>query len=162
MTVHDGRLDPGVELLTKPFSQAALAEKLRDIIDARATPARVLLVEDEALIQMLATEYLEEMGLKVDVAMTAADALNKLRLVPGGVDAIIMDIGLPDRRGDSLVREIRSIYPSVPIVIASGLGQKELRDLMKDTPKVGFLNKPFDEASLIKCLTAAIRLKTPV
>jgi len=141
--VHDGRLDPGVELLTKPFSQAALAEKLRDIIDARALPARVLLVEDEALIQLLATDYLEEMGLKVDVAMTAADAMNKLRLVPGGFDAIIMDIGLPDRRGDSLVREIRAIYPSIPIVIASGLGQKELRDLMKDTPKVGFLDKPF-------------------
>ena len=36
--VHDGRLDPGVELLTKPFTQAALAEKLRDIIDAKSTP----------------------------------------------------------------------------------------------------------------------------
>ena len=33
--VHDGRLDPGVELITKPFSQAALASKLRDILDAR-------------------------------------------------------------------------------------------------------------------------------
>jgi PAS domain S-box-containing protein len=40
--VHGGRLDPGVELLTKPFTQAALGEKLRDILDARATPARVL------------------------------------------------------------------------------------------------------------------------
>ena len=39
--VHEGRLDPGVELLTKPFSQAALGEKLRDIIDAKSTPARV-------------------------------------------------------------------------------------------------------------------------
>ena len=33
--VHDGRLDPGVELITKPFTQAALAAKLRDILDAR-------------------------------------------------------------------------------------------------------------------------------
>ena len=32
--VHDGRLDPGVELITKPFTQAALAAKLRDILDA--------------------------------------------------------------------------------------------------------------------------------
>jgi CheY-like chemotaxis protein len=58
--VHDGRLDPGVELLTKPFTQAALGAKLRDIIDARSTPARVLVVGDEALIQLLAREYLED------------------------------------------------------------------------------------------------------
>jgi PAS domain S-box-containing protein len=153
--VHDGRLDPGVELLPKPFTQAALAEKLRDIIDARSVPARVLLVEDEVLIQMLATEYLEDMGLKVDVAMSATDALNKLRLVPGGVDAIVMDIGLPDRRGDSLVHEIRSIYPSVPIVIASGLGQKDLRNIMKDTPMVTFVNKPFTAEDLRAALRDA-------
>jgi CheY-like chemotaxis protein len=40
--VHDGRLDPGVELITKPFTQAALATRLRTILDARASPARVL------------------------------------------------------------------------------------------------------------------------
>src|SRR5205085_5591011 len=47
--VHDGRLDPGVELITKPFAQAALASRLRDILDARRVPGRVLLVEDEPL-----------------------------------------------------------------------------------------------------------------
>ena len=73
--VHDGRLDAGVELLTKPFSQAALSEKLRDIIDAKSTPARILLVEDEVMIQMLAVEYLEEAGIKVDTATSANDAL---------------------------------------------------------------------------------------
>jgi hypothetical protein len=83
----------GVELLTKPFTQAALGAKLRDIIDARSTPARVLVVEDEALIQLLAREYLEECAFKVDVASSAAEALNKLRLVPGGVDAMVIDMG---------------------------------------------------------------------
>ena len=109
--VHEGRLDPGVELLTKPFTQAALGEKLRDIIDAKSTPPRVLLVEDETLIQLLATEYLEEAGLKVDIAASAIEALNKLRLIPGGVDAVIVDLRLPDRAGDALVRELRSIVP---------------------------------------------------
>ena len=45
--VHDGRLDPGVELLPKPYTQSALAAKVRDIIDARQSPGRILLVEDE-------------------------------------------------------------------------------------------------------------------
>ncbi len=47
--VHDGRLDAGVELITKPYTQAALAEKLRDIIDAKREPGRILLSRGRAL-----------------------------------------------------------------------------------------------------------------
>jgi CheY-like chemotaxis protein len=151
--VHDGRLDPGVELLTKPFTQAALAEKLRDIIDAKSSPARVLVVEDESLIQMLATEYLEECGIKVDTAGSGTEALNKLRLIPGGVDALVVDMGLPDRKGDALVREVRSIYPTLPIVIASGQGRQELRQTFKDMASIAFVSKPFSSDDL----KAAIR-----
>jgi PAS domain S-box-containing protein len=86
--VHDGRLDAGVDLITKPFSQAALAEKLRDIIDAKREPGRILLVEDEALIQMLAAEYLQGSGFTVHPAGTASEAMNVLGKIPGGVDAV--------------------------------------------------------------------------
>jgi PAS domain S-box-containing protein len=141
--VHDGRLDPGVELLTKPFSQTVLSEKLRDIIDAKSSPGRVLLVEDEELIQELAMEYLEEVGIKVDTATSGTDALNKLQLVPGGVDAVILDMGLPDRRGDDLVREIRSVHPTLPIVIASGRDSAEIRNLLADTGSVVSIRKPY-------------------
>jgi CheY-like chemotaxis protein len=151
--VHEGRLDPGVELLTKPFTQAALGEKLRDIIDAKALPARVLVVEDETLIQMLATEYLEDCGIKVDTAGSASEALNKLRLIPGGVDALVVDMGLPDRKGDALVREVRSIYPSLPIIIASGQGRGELRQLFEDMASITFVQKPYTSEDL----KAAIR-----
>ena len=84
---------------------------MRDILDAGSTTGRVLVVEDEVMIQMLAVQYLEERGLKADVAGSATDALNKLRLIPGGVDAVVIDLGLPDRPGDVLVREIRSLFP---------------------------------------------------
>lgn len=146
--VHDGRLDPGVELITKPFTQAALSEKLRDIIDAKSTPARVLLVEDEVMIQMLAVEYLEEVGIKVDTAGSANEALNKLRLIPGGVDAVIVDMKLPDRRGDILVSEIRASYPSLPIIIASGQGSTELRELFNKTQTIAFVRKPYSSEEL--------------
>jgi PAS domain S-box-containing protein len=152
--VHDGRLDAGVELLPKPFTQAALAEKLRDIIDAKTTPARVLVVEDDTLIQMLAVEYLEEAGLKADVAGSATDALNKLRLIPGGVDAVIIDMELPDRKGDALVHEIRAIYPSMAIVIASGRGRENLRSLFKNLTLITVVNKPYSADGLMAALRA--------
>jgi len=151
--VHEGRLDPGVELLTKPFTRAGLAERLRDMIDAKGTPGRVLLVEDDAMIQLLATEYLEDAGLRVDVAASAADALDKLRLIPGGVDAVVIDIGLPDRSGDALVREIRSVYPQLPLVVASGRSPEDLRSLFKDVPITRVVGKPYTADAL----TAALR-----
>ncbi len=150
--VHDGRLDPGVDLITKPFTQAALAEKLRDIIDAKRVPGRILLVEDEVLIQMLAMEYLEDAGFKVDAAGSASEAMNKLRLVPGGVDAVVIDVGLPDRSGDALVSEIRAIFPSLPIVFASGHSAGDLREKLKGQQRVAFITKPYTAENLVGAL----------
>ena len=104
--VHDGRLDPGVELITKPFTYAAVAAKLRDILDTRARPARILLVEDEALVRILATEYLEDAGYRVEPAVSAMEAMGKVRLLHGEIAPPIVDVGLPDRKGDVLVVRI--------------------------------------------------------
>jgi len=153
--VHDGRLDPGVELITKPFGQAALSAKLRDIIDAARVPGRILLVEDEQLIQMIAIEYLEEAGFTVDAAGSASEAMNKLALAHGGVDAVIVDIGLPDRGGDVLIREMRAIHPSLPIVLATGRGTLNLKDVLGGEEKVALVTKPYTAQDLLGALRRA-------
>jgi PAS domain S-box-containing protein len=150
--VHDGRLDAGVELITKPFSQAALAAKLRDILDAARTPGRILLVEDEALIQMLATDYLHGAGFTVEAAGSATEAMNKLALVRGGIDAAIIDIGLPDRQGDALLREIRALYSSLPIVLATGQNMAQLQSALHGEQGVVFVSKPYTEVELLAAL----------
>jgi CheY-like chemotaxis protein len=152
--VHDGRLDAGVELITKPYTQAALAEKLRDIIDAKREPGRVLVVEDEPLIQMLAVDYLEGRGFTVHVAGSATDAINTLGLVPGGVDAVIVDIGLPDRSGDELVREMRTLHPSMPVVFATGAGSQELQSQFRGEGRIAFVTKPYTEEALLAALAS--------
>jgi PAS domain S-box-containing protein len=152
--VHDGRLDPGVELITKPYTQAALSTKLRDILEASEGPSRVLLVEDEPLIQMLAVDFLEDAGLKVDTAGSAREALNKLALVSGGFAAVIVDIGLPDRSGDDLVREIRSMHSSLPIIVATGKGAKDVSDMFQGMRHMAFLGKPYRAEDLYGALRA--------
>jgi PAS domain S-box-containing protein len=152
--VHDGRLDAGVELITKPYTQAALAEKLRDIIDAKRAPGRILLVEDEPLIRMLAVEYLEAWDFTVYGAGSATEAINTLGLVPGGVDAVIVDIGLPDRRGDELVREMRALHPSLPVVFATGAGTSALPPRFKGDGRTAFVTKPYTEDALLSALSS--------
>ncbi len=146
--VHDGRLDPGVVLITKPFTYAALAEKLRGILDTADAQPRLLLVEDEVLIQMVVTEELQDLGFAVEVAGTAAEARGKLRALNGEADAVIVDMGLPDAKGDDLVRDIRAMFPALPIVIASGHDTATLRDLFQDQTGIGFLSKPYTTENL--------------
>ena len=151
--VHEGRLDPGVQLITKPFAYAALSGKVRDMLDARAAPRRILVVEDEDLIQMLLSSQLEDMGFEVEITGSAAAAKSKLALLRGQVDAAIVDLGLPDAAGDSLVRELRAVYPGLPIVISSGYDQATLRGRFPTERSIEFLSKPFTAEQL----EAAIR-----
>ena len=151
--VHEGRLDPGVQLITKPFTYAALSGKIRDMLDARAAPPRILVVEDEDLIQMLLSSQLEDMGFEVEITGSAAAAKSKLALLQGQVDAAIVDLGLPDAAGDSLVRELRTVYPALPIVISSGYDEATLRGRFPTERSIEFLSKPFTAEQL----EAAIR-----
>jgi CheY-like chemotaxis protein len=150
--VHDGRLDPRVQLITMPFTYAALALRLREILDMQTAPAAILVVEDEILIQMLAAEYLEELGFKAEVAGSAAAAKSKLALLKGEFAAVVVDIGLPDATGDALVRELRGIYPALPILVASGESPASLMDRFKSYERVSVLGKPYTIAQLESAL----------
>jgi DNA-binding response OmpR family regulator len=114
----------------------------------QTTPATILIVEDEVLIQMLAAEYLEELGFKTEVAGSAAAAKSELALLKGEVAAVVVDLGLPDANGDALVRELRGIYPELRILIASGESQASLVNRFKNYERVGVLGKPYTIAQL--------------
>jgi CheY-like chemotaxis protein len=148
--VHDGRLDPGVQLITKPFTYDGLASKLRELLDTHRPTCRVLLVEDELLIQMMTAEHLEAAGINVEVAARATEALQKLRMLKGEVDVAIVDVGLPDRRGDVLVSEMRSLYPGLAILFATGGGEDELRERYCSDARVDFISKPYLSDALLE------------
>ena len=151
--VHDGRLDPGVQVITKPFTYSALASKVRSILDAPARTGRILLVEDEPLIRLSTVEQLEDLGFKVETAGSATEAMSKLKLA-GDVEAAIIDVGLPDRKGDILVGEVRAIYPWMPIVIATGYGEDALRERFKNDDRITFLGKPYMAEQLREALAS--------
>jgi PAS domain S-box-containing protein len=154
---RNGRVDPELQLITKPFSFAALAAKVRSVLDMPARSAKILLVEDEILIQMLAVDQLESLGFKVETAASAAEAMNKIRL-NGDLDAAIVDIGLPDRKGDVLIGEMRAIHPSMPIVVASGYGEAEAQKRFGRDSRMAFLAKPY-AADQLKAVLATLNVE---
>jgi PAS domain S-box-containing protein len=150
--VHDGRLDPGVVLIPKPFTYAAVAAKLADILDEPAGPSRILLVEDEVLIRMVATDQLEDLGYRVETAGSATEAMNKVKLMEGDLALAIVDIGLPDIKGDVLVGELRARHPALPIVVASGYDDPALRQRFAGDARVTFIRKPYTQDDLKEAL----------
>ena len=88
-----------------------VAAKLADMLDEPTGPPRILLVEDEVLVRMVATDQLEDLGYRVETAGSATEAMNKVKLMEGDIALAIVDIGLPDIKGDVLVGELRPRHP---------------------------------------------------
>jgi PAS domain S-box-containing protein len=81
---------------------------------------RVLFVDDEEPLVRLATETLEELGYAPVGFTSSAAALAAFRADPKGFDAVITDERMPGMSGSALIREVRGIRRSVPVVLVSG------------------------------------------
>lgn len=168
--VHGGRLDAGVELLSKPYSRDALARKFRHVLanqrqrnlarlmPQRATPTEpssrrkvlVLIVEDDALILMNTAEMVKELGLTVIEAMSAEDAISALQTTH--VDVLITDVNLPGMAGPELAAQARALLPEIGVIFATGDTQLEFD---RADPKVALLAKPYDGKALAEAISGA-------
>jgi DNA-binding response OmpR family regulator len=102
------------------------------------------LVEDELLVAMVAMDVLDELGFHVLEASSAAQALELARDHYGVIAFAMVDLGLPDRPGEELVCELRELYPTLPIIIASGKGVDAIDDGVRSLANVAFVTKPYD------------------
>jgi CheY-like chemotaxis protein len=91
---------------------------------------RILYVEDDPVVAELCQRWLEDAGYEVVVAEDGAKAL-MVALGAPGVDAIIMDIILPDMSGNEVVQRIRAALPErhIPVIaltaVATPLGKAQ-------------------------------------
>jgi CheY-like chemotaxis protein len=113
-----------------------------------ADKPKVLLVEDEALVAMIAADTLEELGYDVVQVGTARAALEHAGTDCAPFALAMIDMGLPDRPGQQLVAELRKLCPSLPIIVASGYGESEVRRRFETNERFAFLGKPFEQTTL--------------
>jgi DNA-binding response OmpR family regulator len=104
----------------------------------------VLLVEDEALVAMVAVDALNELGFEVIEAASAAVALQLAATNKHRIGVALVDLGLPDLPGEELVGELRSLYPRLPIIVASGKGLGALDEKLQALDDVTILPKPYN------------------
>ena len=114
---------------------------------------RVLLVEDEVLVAALAADTLEELGYRAIEANTIKAAL---QIASDGEDIAfaVIDIGLPDGRGDGLAAQLLETRAGMPIIIATGYGEAHLDASLRANPRIAILSKPYDMAQLQAAIEA--------
>lgn len=122
------------------------------MFDSRPIATCILIVEDEVLVRMFAADALEEAGFKVEQAASAAEALGKVHALQHGLTAVVIDLGLPDRSGDEVAAEIRALHGTLPILIASGRSEGELRQRFAVDSRVAIMGKPYTGPMLLDAL----------
>lgn len=118
-------------------------------------PMRLLLIEDNAELARLLTEGLSSHGFTIDVFSTAADA--RLALSSVRYSALVLDLGLPDENGMTILRELRRQQDPMPVLILTARGSVDDRVNGLRAGADDYLIKPFALEELAARLQALLR-----
>jgi PAS domain S-box-containing protein len=151
--LRQGRLDANAQVVTKPFTFDELSTKVRAVFDGKEKNV-ILLVEDEVLVAAIAAENLRDIGFEVIEVTSAKAALEHAAKDANGIKAAIVDIGLPDKKGDVLAAELRALRADLPIIVATGHSSDALPKELREADKVAVLGKPYDLKDLRAALVA--------
>ena len=115
---------------------------------------RILVVDDEAPVREVLTEYFTTEGYAVEGAGSGAEALTVVR--GGRADLVLLDVRMPGLDGVQVLRKIRELNEDVPVIMVTA---NEDVSLAKETLKLGafdYVAKPFDFDYLDRAVAAGL------
>ena len=133
-----------------PGSRTATDSALDDL----TFNARMLFVEDDAPIADVIGIMLEDLGFDLTHVPSGEAALAALDRDPDVYDIVLTDVVMGGISGVSMAKKIRSMYPDLPIILASGYS-----DEIVGGYSIGFelIRKPFARRELIACLARHLK-----
>jgi signal transduction histidine kinase len=158
MRAHGGTLElsstvgKGTTVLLRfPTGGKAQAEPGPEKPGRAFRPLRILLVDDDELIQAATPLGLTQMGHRVKVA---ASGLEALEMLEGGlaVDVVILDQNMPGLTGEETLGRIRSLHASLPVLVSSGFPDAALEARLAHDTRVRILAKPYGVSDLARLL----------
>jgi DNA-binding NtrC family response regulator len=116
------------------------------------SPARVLIVDDEASLLQLMQRFVSHLGYEVDTSSSGEDAWREFSVDPLRYKLVIADLTMPDMPGEELLRKMLSVHPSLRILVCSGYPINRESYAALSPEQIGFLQKPFVPKMLIEAI----------
>ncbi len=119
------------------------------------TPDHILIVDDDAEIRSLLSQYLVKNGLRVTAV---ADGRTMWRALEAGrIDLIVLDLMLPGEDGLTLCRNLRAKSSDVPVIMLTARGEETDRVVGLEMGADDYLAKPFSARELLARIKAILR-----
>ncbi|MCH8567883.1 MAG: response regulator transcription factor [Balneolales bacterium] len=116
---------------------------------------KVLIIEDDEVIGKLVEQVLKRRGFETDHVNNGVEGEKKA--IENSYDCIVLDLGLPDKDGLEICRNIRAEKVQTPLLILSAFDGVEIKVSGLDLGADDYLTKPFDNQELIARVEALIR-----
>jgi PAS domain S-box-containing protein len=144
---------PGKALPGEPESGLAPSEP-ETVFHSPAAPAptTVLVADDDRNILEIVTRMLTQEGIRVLSALSGREAVAVFRTAAEPIDAVLLDMVMPEMGGFEAFNRIREINPHSRFILSSGYSiSEEVAELLA-RGGVGFLQKPYDHVQLMQKL----------
>lgn len=121
-------------------------------------PPSILLIDDEAVLGLEVSRQLKAAGYTADVAWAGHEAL--ARIEQTSYDVVIVDLNLPDMRGEEIAREVRRRNPDTIIMILTGAPTLDSAIAAVEAQAVQYLIKPVDASLVVSAVANALRKRS--
>jgi DNA-binding NtrC family response regulator len=103
--------------------------------------AKILVIDDDAQDRGLISAVLEERGYEVIVAENGRTGLMSCHRQR--IDAVVLDLRMPEIDGRSVLQQLHTLHPSLPVVVFSGYGTEEVEEELLNRGATAFIQKAF-------------------
>jgi two-component system, cell cycle sensor histidine kinase and response regulator CckA len=118
--------------------------------------SRVLVVDDEPAVREATVDMLEAAGHEVLTAVDGRDGVACFAAHRGEIDVVLLDMKMPGMDGEQALQAMRRLDPQVNAVVMTGYSEAEAIRRFGDQDVRAFLQKPFDFATLVGVVAAAL------